>query len=218
LQRPLNRDDVGQAAQDAFEDLRQRVEADVARGFKHERRPTWAPPLLLDGELLELCLALGYLTSDDKPIARLWATFADPKQVGSYFREHVSKHALSGITCRGFQLFAGAERQNSSLILFEAQKNTNGWRFGPWTRLAGYSESRRPNDRKWEELTRSRIGLQELDPKRAEKLAKEIAALEAEDLKSAEAFMGDSSSVRVFVSCRDCAFSISSAPPTRRCN
>src|SRR5262249_23884654 len=105
LQRPLNRDDVGQAAQDAFEALRQRVEAEVERGFKHERRPTWAPPLMLEGELLELCRSLGYLTPEDKPIARLWATFADPKQVGSYFREHISKHALTGITCRGFQLF-----------------------------------------------------------------------------------------------------------------
>jgi len=188
LQRPLNRDDVGQAAQDAFEGLRQRVEADVARGSKHERRPSWAPPLMLEGELLKLCLALGHLTPEDKPIARLWATFADPKQVGSYFREHVSKHTLSGITCRGFQLFAGAERQNSSLILFEAQKDTKGWRFGPWTRLAGYSESRRPNDRKWEELTRSRIQVQKFDPIRANKLAQEIAALEAEDLKSAGVF------------------------------
>jgi hypothetical protein len=187
LQRPLNRD-VGEAAQDAFETLRQRVEVEVARGFKHERRPTWAPPLLLEGELLELCLALGYLTPEDKPIARLWATFADPKQVGSYFRERISKHALSGITCRGFQLFAGAERQNSLSILFESQKDKNGWRFGPWTRLAGYSESRRSSDRKWEDLTRSRIRLQELDPEQAEKLAKEIAALEAEDFKLAEAF------------------------------
>jgi hypothetical protein len=189
LQRPLNRDDIGQAAQDAFEALRQRVEADVARGgFKHERRPTWAPPLLLEGELLELCLALGYLKPEDKSIARLWATFADPKQVGSYFRERFSKHALSGITCRGFQLYAGAERQNSLSILFEAQKDAKGWRFGPGGRLCGYSESRHPNDRKWETLTRSRIGLQELDPKEAERLAKEIAALEAEDLKLAEAF------------------------------
>jgi hypothetical protein len=188
LQRPLNRDDVGHAAQDAFEALRQRVEAEVARGFKHERWPTWAPPLLLEGELLELCLELGYLTPDDKPIARLWAMFADPKQVGSYFRKNVSKHTLSGITCRGFQLFAGAERQNSISILFEAQKDAKGWRFGPWTRLAGYSESRRSNDRKWEDLTRSRIRLQELDPKESEKLAKEIAALEAEDLKLAETF------------------------------
>jgi hypothetical protein len=71
------------------------------------KRPTWAPAVVLDGELLELCHKVEYLTPDDKPVARLWAIFADPKRKGSVIRATYSQHVLPGIRCRGFELRAG---------------------------------------------------------------------------------------------------------------
>lgn len=62
-----------QTAYDVFEKLRQRAELDVASEEERSRRPSWAPPLIIDGELLEICHELGYLPPDGKPIARLWA-------------------------------------------------------------------------------------------------------------------------------------------------
>jgi hypothetical protein len=71
---------------------------------------------------------LGYLKADDKPVCRLWATFADPKRAGTWTREHTSKHTLAGIECRTFTLFAGPRRGKTSEILFEAQRTTKGLR------------------------------------------------------------------------------------------
>jgi hypothetical protein len=86
---------------DAFETLRKLAESSVPKPSELTRRPTWAPALLLDGELLEACRELGLLKAEDKPVARLWAEFADPKKLGSALREKVSSHALTGIFCRG---------------------------------------------------------------------------------------------------------------------
>jgi hypothetical protein len=89
----------------AFERLREQAEARVSHDG--ERRPSWAPPLLLGDELAAACLELGYLTEDDQPVGRLWGQFASPKRTGRALREEVSKLSLRGVACRGFQLFAG---------------------------------------------------------------------------------------------------------------
>jgi hypothetical protein len=83
----------------AFEQLRQRAEAEITHDS--ERRPTWAPPLILGEALGEACYELGYITDDDKWIGRLWASFATPKRSGRIVREKISRHALHGIACRG---------------------------------------------------------------------------------------------------------------------
>jgi hypothetical protein len=65
------------AVHEAFERLREKAEAQVA-AHEGDRRPSWAPPLILGEELTEVCQKLGCLRSDDKPIGRLWAHFATP--------------------------------------------------------------------------------------------------------------------------------------------
>ena len=149
-----------QTAYDVFEKLRQRAEQDVASEEERSRRPSWAPPLIIDGELLEICRELGYLTPDDKPIVRLWAQFADPKRVGTHLRNTISDLPLPGIACRGFQLHPGGERQNTSNILFEAQRERSGnWWFGPrWSGTFSYTSSKRYE---WEQAIRERLRAQE---------------------------------------------------------
>lgn len=86
------------AIHDAFEQLRQKAEAQVET---HEgtdaglRRPSWAPPLIFGDELTQTCRSLGWLGAEDKPIGRLWAIFATPKRSGRYVREHLSTLPLS---------------------------------------------------------------------------------------------------------------------------
>jgi hypothetical protein len=127
----------------AFEILRLQAEAETtARRTSAERRPSWAPPLIISGELLEACITLGLLEPDNPSIVRLWATFADPKKSGRILRER-SEHALMDVVCRGFQLHAGGERGNTSDILFEAQRKIDGsWTFGPLHIAANYTSSR----------------------------------------------------------------------------
>ena len=122
-----------------FETLRLRAEADVAARIKdsntpQSRQPSWAPPLVLDGELLDICIKLELLSSTDKPVARLWGQFASPKRVGVVLREanRDRDNAMVGAVCRGFELHAGAERGNRSTILLEAQRTADGnWHTGP---------------------------------------------------------------------------------------
>lgn len=149
-----------QTAYGVSEKLRQRAEMDVASEKERSRRPSWAPPLIIEDELLEVCRELGYLTPDDKPIVRLWAQFADPKRVGTHLRETVSDLPLHGIACRGFQLHPGGERQNTSNILFEAQRERSGnWRFGPrWSGTFSYTSAKRYE---WEQAIRERLRAQE---------------------------------------------------------
>jgi hypothetical protein len=54
----------------AFEDLRVRAEAEAAATEELRRRPSWAPPLLIEGELFDLCVELGLLNKEDAPAAR----------------------------------------------------------------------------------------------------------------------------------------------------
>jgi hypothetical protein len=183
---------------EAFEALRQRAETDVAFDPERSRRPSWGAPMVLEGELLEACTTLGYLVPDAKPIARLWATFADPKRSRAVLRERISSQPLSGIACRGFELYAGSERGERSSILFEAQHAEGGtWQFGPslwsptyysprsreWERLVGEREQQRtlaahyPVDST--EAVRISIGI--------DRMSARIAQIDAEDLAGAQA-------------------------------
>ena len=88
--------------------------------------------MIIEGELKEACIELERLKPDDKPLTRLWARFADPKQKGIVLREQVSSLPLIGFECRGFELHAGTERGNAGDVLFEAQRDKNGaWRSDP---------------------------------------------------------------------------------------
>jgi hypothetical protein len=125
-----------------FETLRLRAEADVAARFDPDkpvsRRPTWAPPLVLSGELLDICVTLKLLAPEDKPIARLWAQFADPKRVGRTLRQVNDDrlNAMPDVACRGFELHAGTARGKTHEVLFHAQRSGDGaWQTGPeWSR------------------------------------------------------------------------------------
>jgi Family of unknown function (DUF6011) len=143
---------------EAFERLRQRAETEVHISEDSERRPSWAPPLLLGEELAELCLELELITLDDKWIGRLWAEFATPKRSGKWLREHVSDLPLGGIQCRGFSLWAGAAaRGTRSTLLFEAQREQSGaWRFGPQDNALGYWISGQDGEYRWADLVRRR--------------------------------------------------------------
>jgi hypothetical protein len=171
----------------AFEALRQRAETDVATDAERQHRPSWAPPLILEGELREVCVALGWLTEDDKPIARLWAGFADPKATGRILREQRGRHPLSGITCRGFELHAGSERGPTGAILFEAQRTASGqWRFGPCLYANDYYS---PRQSEWEQLVRERERYREVPELGADvaRISERIAAIDAEDSAAAQA-------------------------------
>jgi hypothetical protein len=169
---------------EAFERLRQRAESQVTIDEDAQRRPSWAPPLILGEELAAACLDLGYLTDDDKWIGRLWATFATPKRSGRWLREHTSKHPLHGIQCRGFELYAGGTRGTRAALLFEAQRTEAGeWQFGPREYLHDYYS---PRSREWEQLIRERERIPsiynagQLAAVLAE-LTRKIEAIDAED-------------------------------------
>jgi hypothetical protein len=145
----LQREPVNPNILAAFDQLRQRAEAGVTLG-EGDRRPSWAPPLILGDELADLCRALGWLEPQDKPVGRLWAEFASPKRSHGYLREHVSAYGLSGLACRGFELFAGGARQSRSELMFEARQDKPGdWRFGPRIYFGDYES---PRAREWAQL------------------------------------------------------------------
>jgi hypothetical protein len=75
---------------------------------ERQKRPTWAPALILDGELLELVRSFGdgpgwWLKPEDKPVFRLWAFFSDPRR--------------GPVVCEGFELRAGQERKGSRVFM-----------------------------------------------------------------------------------------------------
>ena len=135
---------------EAFERLRVQAESVSASGKESDRRPSWAPPMILDEQLAAVCVELGLLTSEDKPIGRLWAEFASPKRSMALLRDELSQQPLRGITCRGFQFFAGGGRESKMDRLFEAQREEDGsWRFGPRSHAVEYHS---PYEREWERL------------------------------------------------------------------
>ena len=181
-----------------FEQLRQRAERDVStdaeNNAERQRRPSCAWPLIISGEMLDICLELKLLKAGDPPIVRCWATFADPKKRGTVLREQRSSHPLIGIECRGFQLHAGAERGATSDILFEAQRDKDGtWRFGPRIHVYDYHSI---HASKWESKVRERekiqSGFYNLAPDSAraslELIDKEIAEIDALDKAAAAKF------------------------------
>jgi hypothetical protein len=94
--------------------LRIRAEIETADRSQN-KRTTWAPAVVLEGELLALCHELEYLAPGEKPVARLWAIFADPKRKGAAIRTTFSKHPLLGISCRGFELRAGTAHDGNRM-------------------------------------------------------------------------------------------------------
>ena len=194
----------------AFEELRERAETDVARDTANASTgPVGRRLYIIEGELLEVCIELGLLRADDKPIARLWAAFADPRKPGQVLREHNPQHGMPEIACRGFQLHAGGERGPTSDILFEAQREPSGaWQFGPSRDHRDYHS---PRHREWERLVRERERYREIDPRQIPQLDEQIAAIDAKDAAAAQAHNAG----------RDCAFAWSRWPRAgarfRRC-
>ena len=224
LKRPSEQSNLVETAPQAFtvfEELRQRAERDVSADddIERQRRPSWAPPLIIDGALLAICIELELLKPDDKPIVRLWAQFADPKRRGTVLREQRSTLALPGIEGRGFELHAGTERGATSDILFEAQRDKDGtWRFGPRIRSYDYCSPRRS---KWEEKIRAREQVQSgfipmsPDQVRAslQRIDEEIAEIDAQDQKAAAAFYRRQQlRVRVVELARDRVLDFAGAP------
>jgi Family of unknown function (DUF6011) len=163
---------------EAFEQLRQRAERDVAERKHDEKRPSWGPRLIIEGEMLAISIELGLMTADEPPVARLWAEFADPTKRGSSVRDARSRHALTGLACRGFELTAGAERGSPSDVILRAQREASGaWRFGPNPSSFEYSSHR---SREWGEAVRSRERYRQQEDVVA-RLTSEIAAIEARD-------------------------------------
>jgi hypothetical protein len=176
--------DTDPEAQAAFEALRRRVEAEVDGAAERARRASWAPSMVIGDELQQSCIALGWIGTNDIPIARLWANFADPKRPGTILREELSNLPLDGIGCRSFMLSAGSERGGVGNTLFEAQRTESGeWQFGPNLYLKDYES---PHRERLVALVRERVRCQ--DPARLTQLEEEIAAIDAEDLIAAEAF------------------------------
>ncbi len=105
-----------------------RIQAEIETADRAQsKRPTWAPAVILDGELLELCRELEFLEPDDKPVARLWAIFADPKRKGAAIRTTYSRHVLPGLRCRGFELHAGMQHNGARLrtVLMDSDGSWN---------------------------------------------------------------------------------------------
>jgi hypothetical protein len=131
-----------------LESLRRRAERIVEERHDPDkpmnRRPSWAPALALDGEFLDILIKLQRLKSTDKPVARLWAIFQDPKRFGAKIRDEYSENPLHGIVCRGFELFAREERGGTRKVLFVSEKRADGtwdtradppafWGTPPWS-------------------------------------------------------------------------------------
>jgi hypothetical protein len=110
-----------------LENLRRQAEAETSQSSA-TRRPSWAPALVLTGELPDICRSLEWLSPGDKPVARLWAVFADPQKLGTWQRDHISAVPLHGHRVRGFELIAGEQRLGRQR-LFRTLKGEDGvWR------------------------------------------------------------------------------------------
>jgi uncharacterized protein DUF6011 len=113
-----------------IEKLREQAERETS-ATSGTRRPSWGPALVLSGDLLETCRSLELLAADDKPVARLWAVFADPKKLGTWQRDNLSEVPLHGHRVRGFEVIAGEERHGHRRI-YRTLKGENGrWDEGP---------------------------------------------------------------------------------------
>lgn len=98
----------------ALETLRLRAEAAVANA-PTTRRPSWAPPLRLPDELVEMLRATNMLKPDGVPVARLWASFHKP---------HPNAEVVH--SCRGFVLALGTKPKGYTL--FNVWRSGDQWR------------------------------------------------------------------------------------------
>jgi hypothetical protein len=87
--------------QDGLDGLRCKAEQEAVREDLSRRR-TWAPPLIIEGEMLALLRELGWLGAEDKPVGRLWALWTDPER--------------GPITCKGFELIPRQEHKGTRLF------------------------------------------------------------------------------------------------------
>jgi hypothetical protein len=90
---------IGTPTMSCLDDLRRMANHAVA-DYWGDRRPTWAPPLVLDGELVSVLRELRMLS--DKPVARLWAQYTSPK--------------YGDLQCVGFELRAGTNRSGKKFF------------------------------------------------------------------------------------------------------
>jgi hypothetical protein len=88
----------------------------ATRGHTGRKRPTWAPTLVLEGEIVTLLRQLGWLQPEDLTVARLWARFTAPTPTAP-------------ARCAGFELRPGAAREGA--CIFETLRDSGEWRSGP---------------------------------------------------------------------------------------
>jgi hypothetical protein len=92
------------------------IASEAVADYTGTRRPTWAPALTLEGEIVTVLRELGWMKSDDKDVARLWARYTDPKR--------------GPVRCVGFELRAGAS--HTGYRFFESGRRSSGeWSTGP---------------------------------------------------------------------------------------
>lgn len=117
---------------------------DAVADYDGTRRPTWAPPLALAGELVTVLRSLGALSTPDKDVARLWARYTSPKR--------------GDVQCIGFELRAGTSRSGKKF--FETSppySNIHGeilvgegpWHHGPRWRSPEELGGRWAKDERW---------------------------------------------------------------------
>jgi hypothetical protein len=90
---------------------------EIVANYSGTRRPSWAPALCLEGELVSVLRTLEWLKPKDKDVARLWARFTDPQQ--------------GPVSCVGFELRAGQTRSGKRFFETYRRVKTGEWRSGP---------------------------------------------------------------------------------------
>ena len=122
---------------------------------ERQRRPSWGPPLIIKGELLDACRELGYLAADDKPIVRLWAQFADPKKRVRSCANSTAVTRSPASSAEDSDYMPGASAAWSVRCCSRHNvKNPASWRFGPDVYVSN-DGPRSPRYREWERLVRT---------------------------------------------------------------
>jgi hypothetical protein len=88
-----------------------------ARFTGKNKRPVWAPPMVLPDELVDLWRNLPPKIDSLIPVARLWANFLNPTRTGGK------------VVCHGFELRLGVERKGP--VLFQSMFYNGQWCSGP---------------------------------------------------------------------------------------
>ena len=130
---------------DLLEKLRLQAEADTVDAGTDKRRPSWGPALVLDDTLIAAFAGLNYPPLD-KPVARLWATFANPSKVGRYLRVNVSPLPMPEVRCRAFELRLGTKRSGERLL--QAKRDNAGlWSIDAHIRTSSAPRAASPRSR-----------------------------------------------------------------------